>query len=79
MLTNVWEDNKGCLKLAKLEPPRMMPRSKYYALKYHWFRSQLVPNNITLLRIKSSEQLADIFTKGLRKDVFEIIRKLVMG
>ena len=79
MLTRVWEDNEGCLKLAKLEPPRMMPRSKHYALKYHWFRSQIVPNNITLLRIKSEEQLADIFTKGLRKDVFEIIRKLVMG
>ena len=46
---------------------------------YHWFRSQLVPNNIALLRVKSSEQLADILTKGLRKDVLEIIRKLVMG
>ena len=55
MLSNVWEDNEGCLNLAKLEPPRMMPRSKHYALKYHWFRSQLVPNNITLLRVKISE------------------------
>jgi len=25
MLTNVWEDNEGSLKLAKLESPRMMP------------------------------------------------------
>ena len=56
MLTNVWEDNEGCLKLAKLEPPRMMPRSKHHALKYHWFRSQIVPNmGIVLAKRKKTK------------------------
>ena len=50
MLKNFWEDNEGYLKLAKLEHPRMMHRSKHYDLKYYWFRYQLVPNNITLLK-----------------------------
>jgi hypothetical protein len=33
----IHEDNSGALALAKLEPGRMTPRSKHYALKYHWF------------------------------------------
>lgn len=33
----VHEDNEGALALAKLEPGRFTPRSKHYAIKYHWF------------------------------------------
>ena len=33
--TKVHKDNQGCAILAKLEPLRMTPRSKQYALKYH--------------------------------------------
>ena len=33
--TIVWEDNQGCVILVNLKPPRMTPRLKYYAIKYH--------------------------------------------
>jgi len=33
------EDNVGALNLAKKEPGRTTPRSKFYAVKYHWFHS----------------------------------------
>ena len=33
----VYEDNMGCLKLAHLKPGQYVPRSKHYAVKYHWF------------------------------------------
>ena len=33
--TIVWEDTEGYLKLAKLEFPTMIPRSKHYTLMYH--------------------------------------------
>jgi hypothetical protein len=39
--TIVWEDNAGALKLSKMEPGRMTPRSKWYGIKYHWLRSKL--------------------------------------
>ena len=39
----IHEDNVGALTLGKLEPPRMTPRSKHYAIKYHWFREQIGP------------------------------------
>ncbi|KAL7523914.1 hypothetical protein ACHAWF_000747 [Thalassiosira exigua] len=41
----VHEDNVGALLLGQLEPYCycMTPRSKHYAVKYHWFRSELEP------------------------------------
>jgi hypothetical protein len=69
--TTVHEDNNGALKLAQMEPGRSTPWSKHYGIKYHWFRSKLKPNNITLQRIDTKEQRADILTKGLRTDNFE--------
>ena len=77
--TIVWEDNQGCKILATLEPPRMTPRSKHYAIKYHWFRTQLEPNYIVIKSIDSVEQLADMFTKGLRRVLFEACRLKSMG
>ena len=63
--TCICKDNVGVLTLGKLEPRRMMPWTKYYAIKYHWFREHLGPRNVDLIKIESSEQLGDILTKGL--------------
>jgi hypothetical protein len=41
--TTVHEGNQGALLLANMEPGRQTPRSKFYAIKYHWFRSWLKP------------------------------------
>ena len=79
MRVTVWEDNTGALTLANLEPGRMTPRSKHYGVKYHWFREHLKPNNIEVLRIDTTEQRADMFTKALRTDKFESNRKQLMG
>ncbi|KAL7529266.1 hypothetical protein ACHAWF_002909 [Thalassiosira exigua] len=59
------EDNVSALLLGQLKPRRMTPRSKHYAVKYHWFRSELEPRGVVLTKIESNEQLGDIFTKGL--------------
>jgi hypothetical protein len=77
--TTVWEDNNGALSLAKMEPGRMTPRSKHYAVRYHWFRSHLSPNKIEIDKIETDRQKADIFTKGLRTEKFRTIRKLLCG
>ena len=78
----IHEDNAGALALAKLEPARMTPRSKHYALRYHWFRQQLSPHGprkIELLKIDTRSQLGDIFTKGLPRPLFEELRNKLMG
>jgi hypothetical protein len=63
--STVWEDNDGALTLAKLPNNRVTPKSKHYAVKLHWFRSQLKPGVTDIKRVAADEQLADIFTKGL--------------
>jgi hypothetical protein len=75
----IHEDNVGALTLGKLEPRRMTPRSKHYAVKYHWFREQIRPRNIQLVKIETSEQLGDLFTKGLPRPAFERLRRKLMG
>ncbi len=79
MHVRIHEDNVGTLTLGKLEPRRMTPRSKHYAVKYHWFREHLGPRNIELVKIASAHQLGDIFTKGMTAAAFENVRKQLMG
>ena len=71
----IHEDNVGALLLGQLEPRRMTPRSKHYAIKYHCFREQIGPRGITLVKIGTKEQLGDIFTKGLGRITFEYLRR----
>ena len=79
MHVKIHEDNVGALTLGKLEPKRMTPRSKHYAIKYHWFREHIGPRNIELVKVASSEQLGDIFTKGLTAQPFSYLRSKLMG
>ena len=68
----VHEDNVGALTLGHLEPHRMTPWSKHYAIKYHWFR-KMVANpswKITLVKFDTKNQLSDLFTKGLTHAFF---------
>jgi hypothetical protein len=75
----IHEDNVGTLILGQLEPQRMTPRSKHYAVKYHWFQEHLIPCNIKLVKIATSKQLGDMFTKGLERIAFQHMRKMLMG
>ena len=75
----VHEDNQGALTLANLEPGRDTPRSKFYALKLHWFRSWLKPNKIKIVFYPTKSQKADFLNKHLPGPAFEDNRKLVMG
>ena len=57
----------------------MTPRSKHYAVKYHWFSEQLAPRGVVLEKIDTVDQLGDIFTKGLGRVAFERLREQLMG
>jgi hypothetical protein len=76
--STVFEDNNGALSLAT--SPKISPRTKHIAVKYHHFRSKIgVDKGIIIQRVDTKEQKADIFTKGLGAQQFNYIRKLVMG
>jgi hypothetical protein len=78
-VSTVWEDNQAALKLATADPPKMTPRSKHIAVKYHWFHSKLVKDEIHMRHIDSKDQLGDILTKPLTKENFERARKMFLG
>jgi hypothetical protein len=75
----VHEDNMGALRLSKLEPGRNTPRSKFYALKLHWFRSWLIPREIEIVHCATKDQKADYLTKPLGPTMFKACRLLSMG
>ena len=79
MRVSVHEDNSGALVLAETLPPQFTPRSKYYATKTIWFREEIYKRGIKLLKIESSEQLGDIFTKGLARVTFEYLCSKIIG
>ena len=73
-----WEDNIGAETLANLDPGQNTPRSKFYDVKVHWFRSHL-SKDIQVKRVDTKEQLADIFTKPLPEEPFQRLRKKILG
>ena len=76
--STIFEDNNGALGLATA--PKLTPRTKHIAVKYHWFKSHIGEDKgFVIQKIESKEQKADIFTKGLTTDTFEHVRELLMG
>ena len=84
MHTTIWEDNVGAMTLANLELPQMTPRSKAIGVRYHWFRQYVSQNQgedggIVIKKVDTKDQIADIFTKGLGRQMFERLRKMLAG
>ena len=77
MMCTVFEDNNGAIELAKT--PKMRPRTKHVAIKYHHFRSFVAKGVIRILKVDASEQEADFLTKPLPVVLFNYLRKKVLG
>jgi hypothetical protein len=69
----VHEDNAACLKLANLPPGQFTPRTKFYAVKVHWFQSLFLDKR-RIVKIEARLQRADILSKLLSTDIFKDIR-----
>ncbi len=73
----VFEDNNGALMLATKQ--RITNRTKYFLVKWHFFWHHVRNGDVEVLKIATTDQLADYLTKGLNREVFERIRKLAQG
>ena len=78
-LATVHEDNQGAMHLANLEVGRHTIRSKFYALKLHWFRHWKEAMGFEVVHIDTLKQKADFLTKAMPAASFETSRKLSMG
>ena len=72
-----FEDNSGALELARA--PKMRPRTKFIATKYHHFRSFVSRGLIQILPIDTLDQLADLYTKPLGFELFNKFTQSIYG
>jgi hypothetical protein len=73
----VFEDNNGALLLATQQ--KITSRTKYFCVKWHHFWEQVQNGTIEVKKIATQEQRADYLTKGLPRETFETIRRMVQG
>jgi hypothetical protein len=66
-------DNTSMISLSK--NPVQHSKSKHIPIKYHYLRDQAENKNIKLEYVPTQEQVADIFTKPLNRDIFEYLRQ----
>ena len=70
--TEIHVDNKSAIALAK--NPVYHDRSKHIDTRYHYIRECITKQDVKLEYVKSQDQIADIFTKPLKKEDFIRLR-----
>ena len=73
--TIIYCDNTSAISLSK--NPVQHSKAKHIPIKYHYLREQATRKNIKLEYISTEEQVADIFTKPLNREVFEHLRQML--
>lgn len=70
--TPLFTDNQSALRLIK--NPEFHPRTKHIDVQYHVIREAFLVNILLPSFVSSHDQLADIFTKALPKEIFHCLR-----
>ncbi|KAK2988268.1 hypothetical protein RJ640_003139 [Escallonia rubra] len=71
--TKIYIDNKSAIALAK--NPIHHERSKHIDTRFHFIREHVKEQEVELVHVKTHEQVADIFTKPLKADMFYYLQK----
>jgi hypothetical protein len=78
--SKVFEDNQGAIAIAG--KPNLTSRTRHLHTKYHFFKEHLGVTDgdgIEIEYIRSEDQVADIFTKGVGITLFKPLRDKLMG
>ena len=73
----VLEDNEGAIALA--ENPLRSCRSKHIDVRHHFLRNLTEESVIEITHVPIEKQHADILTKALPRDFFEVHRDFALG
>ena len=65
-------DNKGAIDISK--NPVQHSRSKNIEIRHHFLRNNVQKGNITIEKVDSEDNIADIFTKPLKHELFHHLR-----
>lgn len=73
----ILEDNQSAIKIVKsIEQPKGL---KHLDVKYHFIKEKYQEGIIKIEYIPSAEQIADIFTKPLNRQIFTNLRNMLLG
>ncbi|GKC80538.1 retrovirus-related pol polyprotein from transposon TNT 1-94 [Tanacetum coccineum] len=61
-------DNKGAIDLSK--NPVQHSRTKHIQIRHHFLRDNVQKGNISIEKVASDDNIADIFTKPLKREVY---------
>ena len=73
----VFEDNTGALEIAKIH--KYWPKTKYLNCRLYHCRSDVTSKLISIHKIDTKEQPADMLTKPLNEKRITKFRKMVTG
>ncbi|GJU88301.1 hypothetical protein Tco_1300724 [Tanacetum coccineum] len=65
-------DNKGAIDLSK--NPVQHSRTKYIEIRHHFLRDNVQKGNISIEKVSSEDNVADIQTKPLKRESFNYLR-----
>ena len=65
-------DNKGAIDLSK--NPVQHSRTKHIEIRHHFLRDNVQKGNISIEKVASEDNIADIFTKPLKRELFNHLR-----
>jgi hypothetical protein len=72
----VFEDNAGAMEMARL--PKMRPRTKHLCVRLHHFREHVRKKLVSIHKIHTRYQLADILTKPQPEKLFVSQRESIL-
>ena len=75
MKPKLFVDNKSAISLSK--NPVFHDRSKHIEIRFHFIRECVEEGRIIIDYVRTSDQLADILTKALGKQMFQGLRKKI--
>ncbi|GJT74030.1 retrovirus-related pol polyprotein from transposon TNT 1-94 [Tanacetum coccineum] len=64
-------DNKGAIDLSK--NPIQYSRTKHIEIRHHFLRNNVQKGNISIQKVLSEDNIADILTKPLKRDPFKLL------
>jgi hypothetical protein len=70
-------DNRSAIDLSKNDIYH--DRTKHIDLRYHFIRDCVQAKLFSIMHVPTAEQQADIFTKGLQRNLFTKFRNLIMA
>ena len=70
-------DNMGAFYLATNEARNLNDRTKHIDIRHYFIREKVQQGEVAIKMVLSGENLVDVLTKPLVKEVFERIRELL--